>query len=119
MAYDYGVMRENYLYHYLTDWCGDDGVVLGLHDEIRKFNYMGDLQKITGEVTAKREENGQGLVDVAVRFTNQRGEETVKATATIALPLNGKLPLYPPVPEALAQDAARMMANHWRLSARR
>ena len=20
MAYDYGVMRENYLYHYLTDW---------------------------------------------------------------------------------------------------
>ncbi len=118
MAYDYGVMRENYLYHYLTDWAGDDGIVLHVHDEIRKFNYMGDVQKITGEVTGKREENGQRLVDVAVRFTNQRDEETVKATATIALPGNdGALAMYPEVPAELAEKAARMMARHWELSA--
>ena len=117
MAYDYGVMRENYLYHYLSDWAGDDALVLHVHDEIRKFNYMGDTQTITGEVTAKREADGRPLVDVAVRFTNQRGEETVKATATIALAALGRPAMYPPVPPELAEKAVCMMARHWELSA--
>lgn len=117
MAYDYGVMRENYLFHYLSDWAGDDGIVTHVHDEIRKFNYMGDIQTITGEVLAKREENGQSLVDVAVKFVNQRGEESVRASATIALPTKAKpLPLYPEVPRELAERAAQMMARHWELS---
>jgi acyl dehydratase len=116
MAYDYGVMRENYLWHYLSDWAGDDGIITHVHDEIRKFNYMGDTQFVTGEVTGKREEGGQALVDVALRFTNQRGDETVKATATIALPKKQGLAMYPEVPRDLAEEAARMMARHWELS---
>nr|WP_087575201.1 MaoC family dehydratase N-terminal domain-containing protein [Sphingomonas sp. CDS-1] len=116
MAYDYGVMREAYLWHYLNDWAGDDGIIIHVHDEIRKFNYMGDTQTITGEVTAKREENGQQLVDVKVVFTNQRGEETVKATATIALPGKDGVAMYPPVPTELAAEAARIMARHRQLS---
>ncbi|MGE0742009.1 MAG: MaoC family dehydratase N-terminal domain-containing protein [Hyphomonadaceae bacterium] len=116
MAYDYGVMRENYLYHYLTDWAGDDALVVRIHDEIRKFNYMGDTQIITGEVVGKREENGQHLVDVMVQFTNQRDEATVKASATIALPKKGGVALYPEVPRELSEKAAQMMARHWALS---
>ncbi len=116
MAYDYGVMRENYLYHYLTDWCGDDGIVIHVRDEIRKFNYMGDTQTITGQVTGKRQEGGQNLVDVTVRFTNQRDEETVSAIATIALPAAEKPASYPPVPPELAEKATRMMSRHWELS---
>jgi len=116
MAYDYGVMRENYLWSYLNDWAGDDGVIVHVHDEIRKFNYMGDVQRVTGKVTGKRRENGQNLVDVAVRFTNQRDEDTVRASATIALPSKTQpLPLYPQVPEDLAEKAAQMMARHWEL----
>lgn len=117
MAYDYGVMRENYFYHYLTDWCGDDGIVTRVHDEIRKFNYVGDTQIITGEVVAKREENGACLVDVVAQFKNQRDEVTVKATATIALPSRKTgLPLYPETPVDLTQRAAQMMAQHWSLA---
>ncbi len=116
MAYDYGVMRENYLWHYLNDWAGDDGVITHVHDEIRKFNYMGDVQTITGEVIATRQDGRQNLVEVAVRFTNQRGEETVKATATIALPTRGGIAMYPEVPRELAEEAAQMMARHWDLS---
>lgn len=116
MAYDYGFMRENYLTHYLTDWVGDDGILISLHDEIRKFNYMGDVQTITGEVTGKRQENGLNLVDIAVRFTNQRGDETVKATATVALPDGDRPVLYPEVPRDLAEEAVRLMARHWELS---
>ncbi len=118
MAYDYGVMRENYLYHYLTDWCGDDGMVVALHDEVRKFNYMGDTQIVTGEVTAMREENGRKLVDVQVRMTNQRDEETLKSTATIALPGKDGTVVQPPeVPFELQQRASHMFARHCELSA--
>jgi acyl dehydratase len=116
MAYDYGVMRESYLWHFLNDWAGDDGIITHVHDEIRKFNYMGDVQTITGEVTNKREEGGQKLVDMKVQFINQRGEETVRATATIALPGKDGIALYPEVPRELAEEAASMMARHWELS---
>jgi acyl dehydratase len=116
MAYDYGVMREAYLWHYLNDWAGDDGIITHVHDEIRKFNYMGDTQFITGEVTGKREENGQKLVDIKAVFINQRGDETVRATATIALPGKNGIAMYPDVPADLAAEAARMMARHWELS---
>jgi acyl dehydratase len=118
MAYDYGVMRENYLYHYLTDWCGDDGIVVQQHDEVRKFNYMGDSQIISGEVTGKRQEAGRLLVDVALRMINQREEETVRATATIALPGRaGVLAMAAPVPLDLEQRGLAFMARHWRMSA--
>jgi len=116
MAYDYGVMRENYLWQYLNDWAGDDGIIVHVHDEVRKFNYMGDVQRVSGEVLGKRTENGQNLVEVAVRFINQRGEESVRGTATIALPSKAKpLPMYPEVPADLAETAVQMMARHWEL----
>jgi acyl dehydratase len=114
MAYDYGVMRENYIYHFLTDWCGDDGVVVAQHDEVRKFNYMGDAQIISGEVVAKREEAGRCLVDIMVAMKNQRDEQTVKATATIALPSrDGRLATFEPTPQELEQKGLRFMAQHW------
>jgi acyl dehydratase len=116
MAYDYGVMRENYIYHYLSDWCGDDGWVVRQHDEIRKFNFMGDVQMTTGEVTAKRQEGGLHLIDVVFRMTNQRGEETLKGDATIALPLRGEGPtLLPKVPDDLQRKVYAMWARHGEL----
>jgi hypothetical protein len=49
---------------------------------------------------------------------NQREEETVRATATIALPSRkAAIVLYPEVPADLAAKAAQMMARHWELSA--
>jgi hypothetical protein len=39
-----------------------------------------------GKVTAKREENGEKLVDLEIWAENQRGEQTTKGTATIRLP---------------------------------
>nr|WP_180203607.1 MaoC family dehydratase N-terminal domain-containing protein [Pseudomonas sp. SbOxS1]NYU03338.1 acyl dehydratase [Pseudomonas sp. SbOxS1] len=118
MAYDYGVMRENYLFRYLTDWVGDGGWVYKQYDEIRKFNYMGDTQFISGEVVGKREENGLFLVDVKLKMVNQRGEDTVLCDAVVALPsrTQGALVLPEP-PTDLKVRAARMMARHWELSA--
>jgi acyl dehydratase len=117
MAYDYGVMRENYIYHYLTDWCGDDGFVVSQHDEVRKFNYIGDTQFITGEITGKRVTDGCHVVDVSVRMLNQRDLETVTATATIALPSRELgLPGLPAVPVELERKALHFLARHWELA---
>lgn len=115
MAYDYGVMRENYIYHYLTDWCGDDGWVVRQNDQIRKFNYMGDTQIISGEVVAKRQEGGRNLVEVVVGMTNQRGEQTVKADATIALPSRPMPVILPPVPDDLQARVTQIWARHGEL----
>nr|WP_246864415.1 MaoC family dehydratase N-terminal domain-containing protein [Spongiibacter thalassae] len=118
-AYDYGVMREHYLYHYLLEWVGDNGWVSRFYDEIRKFNLMGDTQFITGEVTGKREEGGQCLVDVELKMINQRGEETVRCDATVVLPSkkNGVVVLPEP-PRDLQRRAVEMISRHRELSAK-
>jgi acyl dehydratase len=117
MAYDYGVMRENYLFRYLTDWAGDNGWVYKQYDEIRKFNYMGDTQFISGEVIGKRVEDGLNLVDLKLKMTNQRGEDTVLCDAVVALPSRDGALVLPAVPYELQARAARMMARHWELLA--
>jgi hypothetical protein len=40
--------RQSWFFHQLTDWIGDDGIVVTLQDSIRKFNYMGDTQFLSG-----------------------------------------------------------------------
>ncbi|WP_131744754.1 MaoC family dehydratase N-terminal domain-containing protein [Frankia sp. Cppng1_Ct_nod] len=115
-AYDYGVLRECWLHHFLTDWAGDDGWVERQHDEIRKFNYQGDAQVLGGEVTGKRVEDGRALVDVAVWARNQRDEETARGAATVALPSHEHgLPVLPAVPAELSRAATEVLARHGEL----
>jgi acyl dehydratase len=113
MAYDYGVMRECWLTHYLTDWIGDDGWIVRQHDEMRKFNYLGDAHIITGEITDKRVEDGRCLVDIEFRATNQRNVVTAPASATVALPSREHGPVRLPDPPAdMAAKAIGMMTRH-------
>jgi acyl dehydratase len=86
-TFDYGRMRETWLVHALTDWMGDDAWLWRLRVEFRQFNYVGDVQRITGEVTRSYlAEGGRPAVEIALRCTNQRGVETTPATATVLLP---------------------------------
>ena len=112
-AYDYGVIREFWLHHFVTDWMGDDGFVVSQHDEIRKFNYMGDLQVISGEVTGKRQEEGMNLVDARITARNQKGEETAFADVSISLPSSELgVSILPPVPQELQERALRFLRAH-------
>lgn len=115
-AYDYGVLRECWIHHFLTDWMGDGAFVVRQHDEIRKFNYQGDIQYLTGRVEGKRQENGMALVDVSVEVRNQRGEATAQADATISLPHRelGAAALPEP-PRDLQRQAVRMFERHGEL----
>jgi len=117
MPYDYGVMRENYIFRYLTDLCGDDGWVYRQYDEIRKFNYVGDTQFINAEVVGKRQVDGLNLIDLKITMTNQRDEETVRCDASIALPSRDMPVVLPEVPRDLQERATKMMTRHWELKA--
>lgn len=120
MAYDYGVMRDCHLSHFLTDWMGDDGWLVTQRSEIRKFNYIGDTHVFTGEVVAKRVEDGLHLVDIELRGTNQRDVVTCPGTATVALPSRqGGAVVLPTPPEDLAQQAVELMARHGELTRER
>jgi acyl dehydratase len=113
MAYDYGVMRQCWFYHQLSDWIGDDGFVEKLTDSIRKFNYMGDTQFLTGKVVGKRTEGDRYLMDLELRMVNQRETETANATATVSLPSRsaGLSPL-PVVPTDIKRKSDAMFARH-------
>jgi acyl dehydratase len=113
MAYDYGVLRQAWFNHMVSDWGGDDAFIEQMEDSIRKFNYMGDVQFLTGKVTGKREQEGRFLVDLEMHMVNQRDTETAYATATVSLPSKeAGLPPLPPVPIDLQRQAAKMFARH-------
>jgi acyl dehydratase len=113
MAYDYGVMRDCWLSHYITDWMGDDGWLVTQTSEIRKFNYIGDSHVITGEVVDKRIDDGRCVVDIEMRGTNQRDVVTCPGTATVALPSREHGAVVLPEPPAdLRQQAAQRLERH-------
>src|SRR2546430_3306994 len=106
-------MRQCWLYHQVSDWAGDDAFIENMSDSIRKFNYMGDTQFLTGEVVDKREEDGRHLVDITLRMLNQRDVETAYATATVSLPSRAAgLPPMPQAPTDLQRQSANMFARH-------
>ncbi|MCK8669767.1 FAS1-like dehydratase domain-containing protein [Rhodococcus sp. NPDC003382] len=119
-AYDYGMMRDCWLTHFLTDWIGDDGWLESMSSQMRKFNYMGDTHTFTGEVVGKRVEGDRHLIDIELRGTSQRGEVTCPATATIALPSRETgLAVLPTAPAELERVAAKMLKRNGELRAER
>lgn len=117
-AYDYGMMRDCWLSHFLTDWIGDEGWLETMSSQMRKFNYMGDTHTFTGEVVGKRVEGDRYLVDVELRGTSQRGEVTCPATATISLPSRETgLATLPTAPVEFERVAAQMLKRSGELRA--
>lgn len=96
-AYDYGSQRGGWASHFLTNWAGDDGWVAECFPFYRGMNFIGDVTRIRGEVVAKwTGRSGIGYVDVRFEAINQRGENIMPGTGTIALPHRGaRLPDFP------------------------
>jgi len=106
-TFDYGRMREFWFIHACTNWMGDDAWLWKLAIEFRAFNYVGDTQWITGEVTNRYLADGDHpAVDIALKATNQRGQETTPGTATILLPSREHGPVRLPDPPGTGLDGA-------------
>ena len=105
-AYDYGVMRSNWMVNLVTNWMGDDAWIWKLSTSVRKFNYMGDVHFISGVV--REVDQAANTVTLDVQGVNQRGVTTCDARAVVILPPatggHAVIPEYDPadVPEASA-----------------
>lgn len=82
--YDYGPERIAWLGVLVTNWMGPTAFLRRLNVQIRKFNLVGDLTRVAGEITAiAREDGGRYAVMLDVSATNQRGERTAWGTAEV------------------------------------
>lgn len=98
-TYDYGRMRETWLIHLCTDWMGDDAWLWKLECSFRGFNYVGDVQHLTGTIVRKYlADGGRPAIDLELTATNQRGTVTTPGTATILLPSRDHGPVRLPNP---------------------
>jgi hypothetical protein len=108
-AYDYGIMRENWLAEYAVNWMGDDAWIWKFRSEIRRFNFIGDTQWFHGRVAQKfLTEAGTPAVLLEFWGQNQAGEVTCPGSATVLLPSREHgLPLLPQPPADVRISAAR------------
>jgi acyl dehydratase len=74
---------------YITDWTGPGGVIEKVAIRLGAPNYPGDTMFLTGTVTAvdnsPGRDDGRGVVEIAVRGANSRGDH-VTGTVSVALP---------------------------------
>ena len=84
--FDFGPQRVCWLSQLVTDWMGDDGTLKTLNASIRHPNIVGDTNTLRGEVTGKRVDGEEHLVELAIRNENQAGLATAFGTAVVALP---------------------------------
>jgi hypothetical protein len=98
-AYDYGMLRNAWIMQVVTDWMGDDAVLVAVDDRIKGFNTLGDLTRLTGRVEAVDDTGEWPEVVCAVECTNQRDETTAVATLRVRLPSRQRgLPEFPTPP---------------------
>ncbi|HEX4249077.1 MAG TPA: MaoC family dehydratase N-terminal domain-containing protein [Pseudonocardia sp.] len=98
-AYDYGMLRNAWMMQVVTDWMGDDAVLVAVDDRITGFNVLGDLTRITGEVSEVDTTGEWPEVVCAVRCDNQLGEQTARGTLRVRLPSRERgLPEFPTPP---------------------
>ena len=73
---------------FLTDWAGPEAMVRKVAIRLGVPAYAGSKLEYTGSVTATSEVDGEGLVEIAFRATNDQGDH-LSGTAVVGLPLHG------------------------------
>jgi len=71
---------------YVSDWAGPESCFRKLALRLGVPNHPGDIMTFRGEVTAKAMRAGEGIVQLAIRGRNRRGDH-VSGSVDLALPL--------------------------------
>ncbi|MEV6924854.1 MaoC family dehydratase [Dactylosporangium sp. NPDC051485] len=82
----HGPLQAALLARAITDWIGADGRLVRYSIQNRASAFPGEELRFVGTVTAKREVDGQALVDLAIRGEKGDTEILMPGTATVALP---------------------------------
>lgn len=85
----HGPLQAALLARALTDWAGGGGRLVNYAVQNRATAFPGEELRFKGTVTAKREENGVALVDLAIQGEKGENEVLMPGTATVSLPRRG------------------------------
>lgn len=58
---------------YVADWAGPEAIISSVNIRLGAPNYPGDTMVMSGEVIAKRQDEGKYFVDLAVAGNNSKG----------------------------------------------
>ncbi|MBM3619468.1 MAG: dehydratase [Alphaproteobacteria bacterium] len=83
-VFAHGMLSMAFLGRVVTGWVPQKQV-RGLGTRFTSITWVGDVITVSGKVTGKREANGEKVVDLEVRCTNQNGQDTLQGHATVAL----------------------------------
>jgi acyl dehydratase len=85
----FNIMTDNgYCSRFLTDWAGPEAMVRKIAIRLGVPAYANTGLEYTGTVTGKSQVDGEGIVEIEFRATNDQGEH-VTGSAVIGLPLKG------------------------------
>jgi acyl dehydratase len=82
-VFAHGMLSMAFLGRLVTSYAPNNKV-RKLGTRFTSITWVGDVITVSGKVTGKREENGEKLIDLEVRCTNQNGQDTLQGHATVA-----------------------------------
>ena len=82
-VFAHGMLSMAFLGRIVTSWVPQKNV-RKLGTRFTSITLVGDVITVSGKVTGKREANGEKLVDLEVKCTNQNGQDTLQGHATVA-----------------------------------
>ena len=83
---DVGFQRVAWFTHPVTNWMGDAGRLISLEVRLAGFVRFGDTVWLGGKVSGVGRSGDQGVADLELNCTNQRGETVATGAAQVALP---------------------------------
>lgn len=83
-VFAHGMLSMAFLGRLVTSWVPQKQV-RALGTRFTSITWVGDVITVSGKVTGKREANGEKLVDLELKCTNQNGQDTLQGSATVAL----------------------------------
>ncbi|MGD9879461.1 MAG: MaoC family dehydratase [Reyranella sp.] len=82
-VFAHGMLSMGFLGRLVTSYAPRDRI-RRLGTRFTSITWVGDVITLSGKVTGKREENGEKLIDLEVKCTNQNGQDTLQGHATVA-----------------------------------
>ena len=83
-VFAHGMLSMAFLGRLVTSFA-PQSQVRKLGTRFTSITWVGDVITVSGKVTGKREANGEKLVDLEVKCTNQSGQDALQGHATVAL----------------------------------
>ena len=82
----HGWLTLSFLGQMITDWIGEEGILVKLDGSYRGMNLVGEEIFCYGKVKRKYVEDDKNLARVEIWAENPQGERTVSGTAVVILP---------------------------------